>query len=91
MFYLLGYCIFTIICGSLSLSSAKKGNKNPWIPFIVGAVIFVLGLIGSIRGDQLRLGGISMATVIENGVDFIVGLIFFFLIRAEQKKHAGEQ
>ena len=57
----------------------------------MGAVIFVLGLIGSIRGDQLRLGGISMATVIENGVDFIVGLIFFFLIRAEQKKHAGEQ
>ena len=50
MFYLLGYCIFTIICGFLSLSSAKKGNKNPWIPFIVGAVI-----------------------------------------RAEQKKHAGEQ
>ena len=37
------------------------------------------------------MGGITTDTIIKNGADIVVNLIFFILIRMELNKHSGEQ
>ena len=89
--YLLGFCKVNVICGILSIYFATERKKYLWTPFIVGLIMSFMALCTEIERDLYNLGGISPLTIIVNGVNLGVALIFFILIRRELNKQPDEQ
>ena len=79
----IGYCLVMLICGSLSLSAANKGKKNPWIAYIVGIVGYVFATIGAFAR------GADTNQIICLIVAVVIAVFFYFKIKKAQNEYSG--
>ena len=84
--YLLGTQVLPLITCLISFAWAKTPGKKIWAPFLIGIIITLLALYGSIAKDQLNYGTISGMTALQFGLSAALFLIFGLLTAARQKK-----
>lgn len=87
MGYLLGTQLLPLITCLISFAWAKTPGKKTWAPFLIGIIITLLALYGSIAEDRLNYGTVSEMTALQFGLSAVLFLIFGLLTAARQKKY----